>query len=671
MDWFEQIVAFVAAYRHLAYLLIFVFAFLESIPVVGLLVPGSTLIVAAAIMVPTGALDLGPVLVLAALGSLAGDSVSFLMGRRYGRGLLKWGPLARREALVERAEKFFRDNGGKAVLIGRLTPPLRGLLPAIAGMAGMGGGRFTAIATVAALCWSAAHVLPGALIGASLQLAGEVTARLGLLILLILAGGYLLILAARAALYWGLPAGARGLRALLVWGRAHNNFLGREIVALLDPAHPEARALAPLALLLIFGGWAFFVIVEQVLAGEALVRADTSIFNALQALRTPWGDMAMVAITELGDAKVTVPVFLAGVGWLLWRRAWKDAAYLVAAVVIAQAVAAAVKIALHTPRPIPELYEGWSAFSFPSGHATVNAVLYGFLAVMAMRQAGPVLRGAVASVAVLLVGLIALSRLYLGAHWFTDVAGGLGFGLAWVGMLGIAYVRHRPAGGLSRGLMPMVAAVLVLAGAINIAASHARDMARYRPAPRIEAMTAAEWLGEGWLRMPSHRVDLGGELEEPFVLQFAGSPESLAGTLAPMGWQAPPPWNAMGAVAWLATGQGMKSLPVLPKLHRGLPPVLMLVRQEEGDSTRLVLRLWDSGFRLEGRDGTEVLWLATVTREDLTQPVGLFNLAVTEADASAPRDMLAQAMPALPRKRRDAPPGDAEWDGILLLAAGR
>jgi undecaprenyl-diphosphatase len=670
MSWFDNIAEFIAAYQYVAYLLVFAMAFWESIPVFGAFIPGSTLIVGAAILVPTGALDLAPVLILAGLGALAGDVVAFWMGRRHGRALLSWGPLASRGALVARAERFFGDHGGKAILIGRLTPPLRGILPAIGGMAAMGWQRFLVAAVVAALCWAPAYVLPGALIGASLQLAGEVTARLGALILLVLVFGYLLLLAARITLFWGVPAGAEAMRRLLIWARAHDNIAGREIVALLDPNHREARALAPLAILLILGGWGFFAILEDVIAGAALVRADASIFNALQALRTPWGDKAMVAITELGDARVTVPVVIVGIGWLLWRRAWIDAAYLAAAVLIAQAVAAAIKIALHTPRPIPELYEGWSAFSFPSGHATVNAVVYGFLAIMTMRGNGPILRSAIAAACTLLVGLIALSRLYLGAHWFTDVAGGLGFAIAWVALLGIAYVRHRPAGGLSRGLLPAVAGVLVVAGIVNIAFFHSRDLARYQHVPRTPTMNAVEWIRGGWEELPSHRVDLGGEYEEPFILQLAGSPDYLVETLGRAGWREPAAWDAIGAVAWLATGSGMEALPVLPKLHDGRTPRLMLKLREEGDRTRLVLRLWDSGYRLKSDKGSPPLWLATVTREDLLQPMGMVTLALTEKDANAPRDLLARTIPALSRKRTDPPQGDAEWDGVLMLTSG-
>ena len=194
MPWFDAIAEFVASHREIAYLLVFVFALVESIPIFGLFVPGSMFIVGASILVPAGALELLPVAATAIFGSIAGDSVSFLMGRRYGRSLLTWGPLARRADTVARAEGFFRKHGGKAIILGRFTAPIRGMLPAIGGMTGLGWSAFLPAAIFAAVGWALLHVLPGALIGATLQVAGEVTARLGALILLVLVFGYLLVL---------------------------------------------------------------------------------------------------------------------------------------------------------------------------------------------------------------------------------------------------------------------------------------------------------------------------------------------------------------------------------------------------------------------------------------------------------------------------------------------
>ena len=96
----------------------------------------------------------------------------------------------------------------------------------------------------------------------------------------------------------------------------------------------------------------------------------------------------------------------------------------------------------------------------------------------------------------------------------------------------------------------------------------------------------------------------------------------------------------------------------------------MLRLLEEGDRTRLILRLWDSGFRLKSENGSPPIWLATVTREDLRQPLGIVSLTLTDEDANAPRDLLARTLPALSRRRADPPQGDAQWDGVLMLTAG-
>jgi undecaprenyl-diphosphatase len=62
-----------------------------------------------------------------------------------------------------------------------------------------------------------------------------------------------------------------------------------------------------LAVVLIGSAWLFFGILEDVVSGDPLVRADTAIYNALQDLRTAPGDAVMIAFTELGDTSSSLP----------------------------------------------------------------------------------------------------------------------------------------------------------------------------------------------------------------------------------------------------------------------------------------------------------------------------------------------------------------------------
>jgi membrane-associated phospholipid phosphatase len=263
--------------------------------------------------------------------------------------------------------------------------------------------------------------------------------------------------------------------------------------------------------LLIASGWLFFGILEDVVTGDPLVSFDTAIFQLLQGLRTPWGDALMIGLTELGDTTVVVPVTTAVLLWLAWRRAWGTSAYFLAAVAGGSLFNTAIKVAVHRARPISELYDGWSNFSFPSGHSTTNAVLYGFIAFLIGRNLSLAGRAGVAFAAALLVTLIALSRVYLGAHWFSDAVGGLAFAITWLTVLSIAYQYHRSSEDRTNGILVVTIIALVTAGGLNITRHYQRDVQRYAVKDTAPMAEVVDWWDTGWQQLPARRVDITGK----------------------------------------------------------------------------------------------------------------------------------------------------------------
>jgi membrane protein DedA with SNARE-associated domain len=184
-SYFAAVVDFVAAHPHYALAAVFMLALSEAIPVVGTVVPGSTLIIGISALA-TGA-DVTPWLLLAAAlaGAISGDGLSFWLGQRYHREILLAWPLNRYPQLIERSEMFINRYGAASVFLARFVAVVRAFVPLVAGILRMSPRQFYAANILSALAWAPAHVFPGVLLGMAVSLAGV---SAGQRILLLVAG---------------------------------------------------------------------------------------------------------------------------------------------------------------------------------------------------------------------------------------------------------------------------------------------------------------------------------------------------------------------------------------------------------------------------------------------------------------------------------------------------
>jgi membrane protein DedA with SNARE-associated domain len=159
----DPLIAFVSAHAGLAYLTLFLAALLEAVPIVGSVIPGSTIILALSALVPGGELRLEWVLAAAVAGALLGDGSAFWIGHRTQREILSAWPLSKYPGVIARSEAFFNRWGALAVFFARFVPPIRAFVPITAGALGMPPMRFYAVNIPAILLWAPAHILPGVL----------------------------------------------------------------------------------------------------------------------------------------------------------------------------------------------------------------------------------------------------------------------------------------------------------------------------------------------------------------------------------------------------------------------------------------------------------------------------------------------------------------------------
>lgn len=491
------------------------------------------------------------------------------------------------------------------------------------------------------------------------------------LLALMLWGGLWVVL---RVTHWLRPRAERSLTRLHSWATTapeKSSVLRTLVAAWLDPAHPEARVIFIFALVLIGAAWLFMGVLEDVVSRDPLVVIDSFVYYLLQGLRTPAGDAFMIAVTELGDGRVVLPVVLAVLLWLMILRAWRAAAYWLGALGVAGGLTLALKAGLKFPRPA-QLYEGASAFAFPSAHVVMSTVVFGFLGILIARGTQSVWRwGAVGGI-VLLIFLIALSRLYLGAHWLSDVIGGLAFGVIWLALSGIAYTHHLAPRVPAFGLASVALAALLIAGSWQVVNGREADTVRYAVRAETRTLMQSAWWHEAWQILPAWRIDLEGKHEQPFTVQWVGTLEAIRLPLLQHGWREPIPLGNKNLLLWWDTALGAMTLPVLPHVHDGRYEALTLIRPVAGQAgQRLVLRLWASDVVTQ-QNGRPV-WSGMVTREMLQRTVAGVSLPRDDTDFNLPRAVLAESLGSLHFRLGQRGPkwgdenGHVVWDDQVLL----
>jgi undecaprenyl-diphosphatase len=640
-DLFNQLLAWVSAHTVWAWVAVFFVAFAESVAILGLLVPGVVLMFGFGALIATGALEFWPVFWWAVAGAVTGDSLSFWLGRHFQHQLRGFWPFSRHPRALERGIDFFQRYGGKSVAIGRFFGPVRAVIPLVAGMMGMPPWRFIIANLLSALAWAPAYLLPGVVLGASLELASEVALRLVLLLLLLLAVLWLSYHLVRWAYRIIQPYTTLIVQVLFSWGDRHRSL--REIAkALANPDHPEFKGLTQLASLLIVSTL-LFMLVAGAIPSQVIANLDSMLHNSLQSLRSPWADALMVHFTRLGDLSVVL-IFAATVtGFLWWQGDRRAVGYWLAATLFGFLTPLLLKYSLRIPRPDSAI-ESLGPWSFPSAHVLRAVTIYGFFAVMIARSILRDWRWVFYGLVGILTTAIGMSRLYLGVHWLSDVLGSLLLGLAWISGLGIAYHRHVKPETHPFQLSLIAGLILLSSLVVDVWLHQQSRVARYQPAPPISQLSEQLWWQGQAQEIPQYRQDVRAQRNQPLSIQFAGDLTTLTTHLQANGWQ-PADMLAWGnLLRLLSPSLPLQQLPVLPQVHDGRHERVVL-EKHLADGGRLVLRIWSSPFQLA--PGNRTLWLGTISAQRKMGVLNLLSYPVTEEDFATPLSILRQDLEGL------------------------
>jgi undecaprenyl-diphosphatase len=175
---------------------------------------------------------------------------------------------------------------------------------------------------------------------------------------------------------------------------------------------------------------------EEMLEGDTQ-KFDMSVRTAIHQHATPGLTRVMQGFSFIGSVAAVSVLCAVILGVFLYLRQTRIAALLGITMLGMAILDEALKLAFHRPRPAPFFGPTPSSYSFPSGHAFGALCFYGVLAaIFATRVRGRAAKWFIWTGAVLLIGMIGFSRIYLGVHYPSDVFAGYCAGAVWVGAIG-------------------------------------------------------------------------------------------------------------------------------------------------------------------------------------------------------------------------------------------
>lgn len=402
-----------------------IIAAIESVAVLGLILPGAFMMTAAASVAGNAGLSIPVMLLSGTIGAVVGDSISYWIGKTQRERIPRLWPFSRHPNWLERGEYFFERYGALSILIGRFVGPVRPLIPMVAGMMSMPQLRFLTVNVLSAIGWAPLYLLPGYYLGLNVHVSPVVS--WWLIGLCLIAGTGMVVFS---------------------WGR--------RLVEQQESPYRPALWITGLSALL-FIAWAG-VIWRTGTTPLAMDRITHDLFLTLHQ-STLWLTLA-TWLADIGDKPGIVALATPWLVWWLARRQYAVALHWCGALGGIALFNTLIKHMIERPRPSHFLH----SYSFPSAHTSCATVIFGLTAAFIAQGLPPRLRSYCYWSAIAAVLIMAISRLVCAVHWASDLIGGMLLGLIVCGITRLSYhhFAKQPVSWQGWWLPALISALLLL-----------------------------------------------------------------------------------------------------------------------------------------------------------------------------------------------------------------
>ena len=383
----------------------------------------------------------------------------------------------------------------------------------------------------------------------------------------------------------------------------------------------------------------FLSILRSVSNRSSLTQIDLRVLNLMPNIRTPLQTSLMRIVTTLANIQAVIIFLLLAVTILLFRRQRVLAALIILLVGAEELVTFLLKHLIHRLRPTVSLrIIGEDGFSFPSGHVVRATVLFGFLTYLLYRSyKSKKARILTLIVYFLAVFLVAVSRIYLGVHYPTDVWASFLLGCAILTLtIGLIEIQIRYAkDGTQKFSVLNKLLLIVPAGLVIFAISAASTLIPLKQvANRPITITLQKIDARSITKLPLYSETLTGSRMEPINFIYVGNEAQIIGIFAKHGWYRADKSTVSNTLKAIAVGfQGKQYLtaPVTPSYLNYQPESLAFQHPTSTHSLkqRHHTRIWRTNYVLA--DGRQI-WVATASFDQGIEFVGAARLPTHHID---------------------------------------
>jgi undecaprenyl-diphosphatase len=386
------------------YVFLLVITICESLPLLGVVIPGGFIVLAAGFFIKTGVFHWMPTFFVVCIGSIVGNVIGYYIGRKYGESfLLRFGKyIFFQPKHFEKTKVLLHTHPGKAIIGGHFYSLTRALVPFAAGSMGISSLRFFTLTTIGTCLWVGIYIPVGYLFGQGFELASK---YLGYIFI-----GAVVVSIAVVYLY----------RWVNHFVQKNKHFTDRYQV------YPLIANLISIAV--------FAKILESVTVGEHIIRIDRYSNQFVDTIRFESITTFFIWITNIATPVNLFIISVALTVYFAYKHRWYYELLLPLALIGGTISTILIKYLVEQERPVFSLIRVYD-FSFPSGHATLSTIffllmIYFFYKKIERRW----LRILYVSVNIFALVLVSFSRIYLDVHWLSDVVAGFALGVFWVSL---------------------------------------------------------------------------------------------------------------------------------------------------------------------------------------------------------------------------------------------